>query len=177
MIAGTAAAQVCFQLGSSVHSLLPSDVDSAAQQPAVGAPNVLARIATSASLQIWKFHVDFVTPGNSTLAGPTTIPVASYTRACNSGACVPQAGTSQKLDSLADRAMYRFSYRNFGLYESWLLTHSVATGRKVNVAAAEQMIPCVLELGGKDPAIVLPDADLDSAAAKVAWGAFAGTVV
>ena len=56
-----------------------------------------------------------------------------------------------------------------------LFTGSVATGRKVNVAAAEQMIPCVLELGGKDPAIVLPDADLDTAAKKIAWGAFANS--
>jgi succinate-semialdehyde dehydrogenase/glutarate-semialdehyde dehydrogenase len=56
-----------------------------------------------------------------------------------------------------------------------VFTGSVATGRKVNVAAAEQMIPCVLELGGKDPAIVLPDADLDSAAKKIAWGAFANS--
>ncbi len=56
-----------------------------------------------------------------------------------------------------------------------IFTGSVATGRKVNVAAAEQMIPCVLELGGKDPAIVLPDADLDSAAKKIAWGAFANS--
>src|SRR5438105_14406870 len=45
-----------------------------------------------------------------------------------------------------------------------VFTGSVATGRKVNVAAAERMIPCVLELGGKDPAIVLPDADLDTTA-------------
>jgi acyl-CoA reductase-like NAD-dependent aldehyde dehydrogenase len=56
-----------------------------------------------------------------------------------------------------------------------VFTGSVATGRKVNVAAAEQMIPCVLELGGKDPAIVLEDADLQSAALKVAWGAFANS--
>src|SRR5437764_11376517 len=56
-----------------------------------------------------------------------------------------------------------------------IFTGSVATGRKVNVAAAEQMIPCVRELGGKDPAIVLPDADLDSAAKKIAWGAFANS--
>jgi acyl-CoA reductase-like NAD-dependent aldehyde dehydrogenase len=56
-----------------------------------------------------------------------------------------------------------------------VFTGSVATGRKVNVAAAEQMIPCVLELGGKDPAIVLPDADLDTAALKIAWGAFANS--
>jgi succinate-semialdehyde dehydrogenase/glutarate-semialdehyde dehydrogenase len=56
-----------------------------------------------------------------------------------------------------------------------IFTGSVATGKKVNVAAAEQMIPCVLELGGKDPAIVLSDADLDSAASKIAWGAFANS--
>ena len=56
-----------------------------------------------------------------------------------------------------------------------VFTGSVATGKKVNLAAAEQMIPCVLELGGKDPAIVLADADLDSAAKKIAWGAFANS--
>src|SRR5438067_3068837 len=56
-----------------------------------------------------------------------------------------------------------------------VFTGSVATGKKVNMAAAEQMIPCVLELGGKDPAIVLPDADIDSAAKKIAWGAFANS--
>jgi acyl-CoA reductase-like NAD-dependent aldehyde dehydrogenase len=56
-----------------------------------------------------------------------------------------------------------------------VFTGSVATGKKVNVAAAQRMIPCVLELGGKDPAIVLPDADLDAAARKVAWGAFANS--
>ena len=56
-----------------------------------------------------------------------------------------------------------------------VFTGSVATGKKVNVASAQQMIPCVLELGGKDPAIVLPDADVDSAAQKIAWGAFANS--
>jgi succinate-semialdehyde dehydrogenase/glutarate-semialdehyde dehydrogenase len=56
-----------------------------------------------------------------------------------------------------------------------VFTGSIATGKKVNLAAAEQMIPCVLELGGKDPAIVLPDADLDAAAKRIAWGAFANS--
>jgi succinate-semialdehyde dehydrogenase/glutarate-semialdehyde dehydrogenase len=56
-----------------------------------------------------------------------------------------------------------------------IFTGSVATGKKVNVAAAEQMIPCVLELGGKDPAIVLADADVGSAASKIVWGAFANS--
>jgi len=46
-------------------------------------------------------------------------------------------------------------------------TGSVATGRKVAEACARRFIPAFLELGGKDPAIVLPSADLDRAAAAV----------
>ena len=47
---------------------------------------------------------------------------------------------------------------------------SGATGRKIAIDCAERMIPCVLELGGSDPAIVLADADLDYAALGIAWG-------
>ncbi|WP_067828543.1 aldehyde dehydrogenase family protein [Nocardia inohanensis] len=49
-------------------------------------------------------------------------------------------------------------------------TGSTATGRKIARVAAERMIPCSLELGGKDPAIVLADADIDRAAEAIAWG-------
>ncbi|BBY57236.1 aldehyde dehydrogenase family protein [Mycolicibacterium sarraceniae] len=49
-------------------------------------------------------------------------------------------------------------------------TGSTATGRKVAVACAERLIPYSLELGGKDPAIVLADADIDRAANGIAWG-------
>ncbi len=52
-------------------------------------------------------------------------------------------------------------------------TGSVATGRKVGVACAERMIPCVLELGGKAPALVLPDADLTRTANAITWGGWA----
>ncbi|MCC7534967.1 MAG: aldehyde dehydrogenase family protein [Deltaproteobacteria bacterium] len=51
-------------------------------------------------------------------------------------------------------------------------TGSVATGRKVAAMAAERLVPCGVELGGKDAAIVLEDADLDRAAEGIAWGAF-----
>ncbi|MFS4467220.1 aldehyde dehydrogenase family protein [Maribacter sp. 2210JD10-5] len=40
-------------------------------------------------------------------------------------------------------------------------TGSVPTGKKIGVACAERFIPAFLELGGKDPAIVLEDADLE----------------
>ncbi len=46
-------------------------------------------------------------------------------------------------------------------------TGSVATGRKVAAAAAEQFIPAFLELGGKDPAVVLPGSDLERAATAI----------
>lgn len=53
-----------------------------------------------------------------------------------------------------------------------VFTGSMATGRRVMAGAAKNLTPVVLELGGKDPAIVCRDADLDHAAAGVVWGAF-----
>lgn len=52
-------------------------------------------------------------------------------------------------------------------------TGSVGTGRRVAEACARQLIPCTLELGGKDPMIVCRDADLERAAAGAVYGAFA----
>ena len=49
-------------------------------------------------------------------------------------------------------------------------TGSTATGRKVGVRCAQRLIPYSLELGGKDPAIVLADADLERATNGIAWG-------
>jgi len=53
-----------------------------------------------------------------------------------------------------------------------LFVGSVATGKKVMAAAAKNLTPVVLELGGKDPAIVCRDADLAQAARGIVWGAF-----
>jgi acyl-CoA reductase-like NAD-dependent aldehyde dehydrogenase len=50
---------------------------------------------------------------------------------------------------------------------------SVSTGRKVAQVCGERLIPCVLELGGKDAAWVMADADLAYAADAVLWGAMA----
>jgi acyl-CoA reductase-like NAD-dependent aldehyde dehydrogenase len=53
-----------------------------------------------------------------------------------------------------------------------MFTGSVATGKRVAETAAKQLIPVVLELGGKDPMIVLKDANLTNAARAAVWGAF-----
>jgi acyl-CoA reductase-like NAD-dependent aldehyde dehydrogenase len=53
-----------------------------------------------------------------------------------------------------------------------IFTGSVATGRRIAQAAAALLLPVVLELGGKDPMIVLGDADVDVASSGAVWGAF-----
>jgi succinate-semialdehyde dehydrogenase/glutarate-semialdehyde dehydrogenase len=53
-----------------------------------------------------------------------------------------------------------------------VFTGSVATGKRVAQAAAERLLPVVLELGGKDAMLVLDDADIPRAAQAAVWGAF-----
>jgi succinate-semialdehyde dehydrogenase/glutarate-semialdehyde dehydrogenase len=53
-----------------------------------------------------------------------------------------------------------------------IFTGSVPTGKRIQAAAAERLLPTVLELGGKDPMIVCDDADLEMASSAAVWGAF-----
>jgi succinate-semialdehyde dehydrogenase/glutarate-semialdehyde dehydrogenase len=53
-----------------------------------------------------------------------------------------------------------------------VFTGSVATGRRIAQIAAERLLPVVVELGGKDPMLVLEDADVDVASSGAVWGAF-----
>lgn len=56
-----------------------------------------------------------------------------------------------------------------------LFTGSVATGKKIAESAAKNLTPFVLELGGKDPMIVLEDADLEAASSAAVWSAFSNS--
>jgi hypothetical protein len=121
------ATQQCFQLSTSYGGLLPSDLDGVTAPPA-GSPDYFVAFGSN-SLNLWKFHVDWANPANTSLAGPTNIPVAAFTTACNGGGtCIPQPNTAQKLDSLGDRLMYRLAYRKFTDHESLVVNHSVAVG-------------------------------------------------
>ena len=53
-----------------------------------------------------------------------------------------------------------------------IFTGSVGTGRRIAQIATERLLPLVLELGGKDPMLVLEDADVDVASSGAVWGAF-----
>src|SRR5262249_24058890 len=106
-----------------------ADLDGSTPPPA-GSPGYMLAFddVSLAGLNLWKFHVDWAAPANSTLTGPTSLPVAAFSEACNGGTCIPQTGTSQQLDSLADRVMYRLAYRNFGDHEALVTNHSVTSG-------------------------------------------------
>ncbi len=124
MLNGQPATYQEFKTGTTYGTLLPADLDGATL-PLAGAPETFAEIGTSA-LHLWKFHVDWANPANSTFTGPTTLSVAAYNQLCPSTrSCIPQPGTSVGLDGIGDRLMHRLAYRNFGDHESLVVTHSV----------------------------------------------------
>lgn len=116
----------CFQLPVAYQSLLPSDLDGATLPPS-GAPNYFLNLGSN-SLNLWKFHVDWKTPANTTFTGPIAIPVSVFTKACGgSSTCVPQLGTTTLLDGIGDRLMFRVGYRHFADgHESLVASHSVS---------------------------------------------------
>jgi List-Bact-rpt repeat protein len=139
MLNGNAATMQCFVngAGTAYGALLPADVDGVTPPP-TGTPEYFVNFDyNDASLDLWQFSVNWSTPSASTFTGPTNIPVATFTEPCGetltemnytTGACIPQAGTSQELDSYGDRLMYRAAYRNFGSYASLLANQTVNTG-------------------------------------------------
>ena len=131
MLVGGAARQACAMTSTSHHSLEPADLEGTTLPPA-GSPNFLMSI-TSTAVNFWRFAVNWGT-GTGTLTGPTAVAgVAAFSRACGGGTCIPQPGTTNQLDSLADRLMYRWSYRNLGTREALVINHSVTSGSGVGV--------------------------------------------
>ena len=127
MRAGTAAQEQCFQLSNAYGGVLPADIDGSIAPPS-GSDEYFINFGASI-LNTWRFHVDFAASGNSTLTGSFITSVANFSEACGGGACVPQPGTRQQLDSLGDRLMYRLSYRHFADgHEALFVNHSVNPG-------------------------------------------------
>lgn len=132
MRSGGSASMVCTNVGKSFGGVLPADVDGASGAsgstlpPPAGSSEYFVNFGSN-SLNVWRMTA------SGTLSARTNIPVASFSTACGGGTCIPQSGTTQQLDSLADRLMYRLSYRNFGSYASLLVNHSVTAGTSTGV--------------------------------------------
>ncbi|MFH0952774.1 MAG: carboxypeptidase regulatory-like domain-containing protein [Verrucomicrobiota bacterium] len=113
--------------------LLPSDLDG--PPPPEGAPNCFLMVDDSFvnpadAMYFWEFHVDWTNSANTTFGNngsPSfTNAVAAFDSAFAGGRNnIPQPGTSQKLDALADRLMHRAQYRCFGSYETLVASHTV----------------------------------------------------
>ena len=131
MLAGTSAVQECFNPGSAYGSLLPSDLDGGSAFAPPSTTGYFLDFGNN-SLLLWRFSPNFVSPANATLTGPISMAAASFAPACGGGTCIPQPN-GQKLDSLADRLMYRLAYRNFGSYEAMVVNQSVTAGTSVGV--------------------------------------------
>ena len=131
MLQGLSARQACVNTTAG-HSLEPADLEGTTLPPA-GSPNLLMSL-TSTAIQFWRFSVNWAA-GTGTLTGPTNVAgVAAFSRACSGGgACIVQPGTTTRLDSLADRLMYRLSYRRFATHEALVINHSVTSGTGVGI--------------------------------------------
>jgi len=99
----------------SADPFMPGDVDGTNAPPA-GAPNPFLTEGVSATWPLYRFHVDFANPVNSTFALAANLTPAAYATLCPGGNCstrVPALG-GETLDTLGDRGMFRNAYRNFG---------------------------------------------------------------
>jgi hypothetical protein len=115
---------------------VPSDLDGSSPPPA-GSPNFSVALGASFLdgspadvLHVWKFHADFINPGNATFDGPVEVSIDPFDALpCgnpNLGeGCVPQLGSSQLIQASPSILMYRLAYRNFGDHESLVTNFTV----------------------------------------------------
>ena len=91
MISGGYSGAQCFLVPGPAFGLLPATLGgSASARASSGAPGLFLNVDTGAGkLNLWKLQADFTTPANSTLTGPTAIPVAAFSPTCGTtAACV-----------------------------------------------------------------------------------------
>jgi Protein of unknown function (DUF1573) len=136
MLAGNSkAAQLCQLAPASESSYLPSDMDGSTT-PADGTPGLFLTWQNNNPGQLYlrKLTLNFST-GKATLSSPTTISVANDNLSCGTGfaTCVPQPGTTQTLDTLGDRLMYRFAIRHFADHDRAVVSHAVENGSQVAI--------------------------------------------
>src|SRR5205814_3381918 len=111
---------------------LPATLDGTAA-PAGGSPEPIIEQQDDIfgfpqdELLIRRFSVDWTTPSNSSLSAAVAVPTAAFdSDMCDfSTNCIAQPKTTEGVDAVADRLMYRASYRNLGSRDSLLINQTV----------------------------------------------------
>ncbi len=116
--------------------LMPADVDGPTPPPA-GSPGLFYTFKDNSfhggndRLEIFELDVDWVTPGNSTFTLAQGLNVTSYTyTVCGFFVlnCIPQLGTTTRVDAVSEWPMWRLAYRNFGSHETLLANFAIDVG-------------------------------------------------
>jgi hypothetical protein len=124
LTSGAALRSVRFDMSNTAYgALLPGNYRGT--PPPAGEPEFFASVDAPSAFHLWKFHVDWTTPANSTFTGPNDTTVANFAWP---GANVPQPGTTNTLDTLGDRLMFQLQYRNLGGTEALWASHTAASG-------------------------------------------------
>ena len=122
LINGNPVSIVSFRPGSQYNSMLAAT--ARATDPPANTNEYAVTLETT-SLNLWRFHVDFATPANSTLTGPQIVPVATY-------ATRPRVATrgGETVDTLSDRLMDHLAYSNVNNTPSLWTTHTVYSAKR-----------------------------------------------
>jgi hypothetical protein len=130
LLAGKPARMTIFEPGADRRPLLVADLDG--PLPPAGSPGYFLSVNddqanTDDHLELFSLYADWTNPANSLLAGPQSIPVAVFDgdMCGGSASCLPQAGTTSRLDALSRYLMQRLQYRNFGTYQVLMANHTV----------------------------------------------------
>ena len=124
LVGDGSAEQICFQLSNTApnyqDSLLPADRDSPVPPPATEDEFFIGSVGDidNSHLSLYSMHINNWATGDATLTGngdTQLVSIATFTPSCNGnygGACVPEPNVSSSdyVDSLGDRLMYRFAY-------------------------------------------------------------------
>ena len=117
--------------GVSVFSALPSTYHVVTGAPPAGRENFIASIWSSKLARVWKWHIDWTAPANSSFTGPSNVTLSSWNQAPST---VAELG-GNSLDTLGERLMMQAQYTNMGGVESLWLTHTVANAGATSLAA------------------------------------------
>ncbi len=143
MLTGASARALEYDLNEYGPGMLPATLTGPA--PAPGTPAYFTEWDDAGSyglgdpadtIRIWYAHTDWTNPANSTFGADaahtanakvttTNVDPALCGNPNTVTSCIPQPGTSVKLDPISDRQMYRAEYRNFGSYQTLIGNHTV----------------------------------------------------